>query len=79
MPGRLTPPMPDRLSPQCASSALTRVPVGVAGRGMDDQPGRLVDHDEVLVLEHDAERDGLGRGLGRLGLGHVDHRRPCPV
>ena len=26
MPGRLTPPMPDRLAPQCAISALTRVP-----------------------------------------------------
>ena len=47
MPGRRTPPMPDRLSPQWASSALTSVPSALPGAGMDDQAGRLVEHDQV--------------------------------
>ena len=62
MPGRRTPPMPDRLSPQWASRALTRVLVGIAGRGMDDQPGRLVQHQQVGVLVEDVEVDGLRPG-----------------
>ncbi len=42
-------------------------PVGGAGRGMDGHAGRLVDHDQLVVLVEDHERDVLGRGLGRLG------------
>ncbi len=56
MPGRCTPPIPDRLSPQWPISALTRVPL-VARRGMHDEPGRLVDDDQMLVLVGDIERD----------------------
>ena len=74
MPGRLTPPMPDRLSPQWAISALTSVPVAVAGGRMHDQPGRLVDDDDLVVLVHD-RRAGCASplGLGRFGR---RHRRP---
>ena len=57
MPGRRTPPMPDRLSPQWAISALTSVPVAVAGGGMHDQARRLVDDDDLVVLVDDVERD----------------------
>ena len=32
----------------------------VAGRGMDDHAGRLVDHQDVVVLVHDGERQRLG-------------------
>ena len=35
--------------------------IGIAGRGMDDEPGRLVDDDDVLVLEADVERHRLRR------------------
>ena len=79
MPGRLTPPMPDRLSPQWWISALTSVPVAVAGAGMDDQPGRLVDDDELGILVEDVERDVLALRLGGLRLGQADRdtsRRP---
>ena len=31
----------------------------MAGRGMNDEPRRLVDDDEVRVLEGDLERDVL--------------------
>ena len=65
MPGRLTPPMPERLSPQWAISALTSVPAVVAGGRMHDEPGRLVDDDEVVVLVDDGERDRLAPRLGR--------------
>src|SRR3546814_15784427 len=34
-------------------------PVGVAGGGMDDQAGGLVQHDEVAVLVEDLQRDRL--------------------
>jgi len=33
IPGRLTPPMPDRLAPQCAMSAFTSVPVAWPAAG----------------------------------------------
>ena len=32
---------------------------GVPRGGMDHQPGGLVEHDEMIVLEHDVERDVL--------------------
>ena len=38
-------------------------PVGIAGRRMDDEPRRLVDHDDVLVLVDDVERHRLRLGL----------------
>ena len=57
MPGRATPPMPERLAPQWAISALTSVPVGVTGAGMHDEAGRLVDDDERVVLVDDVERE----------------------
>ena len=34
-------------------------PVEIARRGMDDEPGGLVDDEEMLVLEHDRERNVL--------------------
>ena len=58
--------MPDRLSPQWAISALTSVPVAVAGGRMHHQPRRLVDDDQLVVLVDDVERDVFGRRLGRL-------------
>ena len=72
MPGRRSPPMPERLSPQWAISALTSVPVQLPAAGMHDQAPGLVDHDDVVVLVNDAERDGLGGRLGRLRRRHVD-------
>ena len=52
--------MPDRLSPQCAISALTSVPRLVPGARMHDQPGGLVDDDDVGVLVESLERDRFG-------------------
>ncbi len=58
MPGRWTPPMPGR-SGQWARSALTSVLLEWPGPGMDGHARRLVDDDEVLVFEDDAQGDGL--------------------
>ena len=44
-----------------ASRPLTSVPVGVAGARVDDEAGRLVDDDHVVVGVHDAELDGRRR------------------
>ena len=41
MPGRLTPPMPERLAPQWAMSALTSVPVAWPGPGCTVRPAGL--------------------------------------
>ena len=41
MPGRRTPPIPARLGPQCASSALTSVPSGLPGAGCTTMPAGL--------------------------------------
>ena len=38
MPGRISPPMPDRLPLQCHSKALTRVPSGLPGAGCTTMP-----------------------------------------
>ena len=44
----------------------------VAGAGMDDKAGRLVDDDQLGVLVEDVERDVLALRLRRLRLGQVD-------
>ena len=46
--------------------------VGVAGSGMDDQPGRLVEDEQIVILEQDIEVDRLRLGLGRLGRRNID-------
>ena len=78
MPGRMTPPMPERLSPQWAMSALTSVPVAMAGGGMDDEAGRLVDDDEVVILVDDVERDGFALRLRRRRPGAGGRSHACP-
>ena len=80
MPGRATPPMPERLSPQWAISALTSVPVGMAGAGMHHEPGRLVDDDERVVLIDHVEREWpRRRGSGGDGGRHIKRRSGRPV
>ena len=49
--------------------------VGMAGRGMHDDPGRLDDHDQVLVLEQHLELARLGDGVGGARRGDVEHDR----
>ena len=44
-------------------------PVQVPRSRMDDEPRRLVDNDQVLVLEHDDKRNVLSDRLGRNGGG----------
>jgi hypothetical protein len=95
MPGRLTPPMPERLAPQWAISALTSVPE--RGRARDARRARgLVDDDEVgvLVARRRAAWPGPAarpapararRRVGLAGLGPVpepcdrSHRRARPA
>jgi len=65
----------DRLVPQCAISALTSVPVAWPAAGCTTKALRLVDDDDVVVLEHDIERDVLALRLGGHCLRHVDYDR----
>ena len=74
MPGRSTPPMPER-SRTWRSSAFTSVPLARAGARVDDEAGRLVDDQQVGVLVDDRERDVLGLRLGAGRRGHVDGHR----
>ena len=39
---------------------------GMAGRGMDDQPGRFVQHEDVGVLEKNIQRNFLRHEFRRL-------------
>jgi hypothetical protein len=64
MPGRRTPPMEERVDQRAAWMARGR---------MDDQAGRLVDGDHVLVLVDDRQRDRLGDQL------EIDRRRDLDV
>ena len=50
MPGRATPPMPDRLVAAMGDQRVDQRAAGMAGAGMDDEPGRLVDDDQRVVL-----------------------------
>src|SRR5215813_11547670 len=43
--------------------------VGITGRGMDNHAGRLVDDNEVRILEADIECDRLGYRQGIVSLG----------
>ena len=47
-------------------------PVGIAGARMHDHAGRLVEHDQMLVLEPDIQGDRLGLRDGRQSLGDND-------
>ncbi len=47
-------------------------PRRVAGRRMHDHAGRLVDDDQVRILVHDSQRDGLTRESDRRSLGDND-------
>jgi hypothetical protein len=60
--------------PDARQQTVDERAVGVAGTGMDDHPGGLVDHDDVVVDVHDLERDaGVGlRWADARHLGHVD-------
>ena len=44
---------------RAAEERVDERPAAVAGRGVDDQPGRLVDDEHRLVLVRDAQRDRL--------------------
>src|SRR5262245_66435195 len=46
---------------------------------MDDQPGRLVDDDDLLVLEQYLERDRLGPDLVVLRGRKLEHDGPAGV
>ena len=64
---------------QCIDQSV----VPVTRRGMDHQAGRLIDDGEVLILEQDGKRDGIGaEGPRRLVLGKTDGEtlatRECP-
>lgn len=68
--------------PTVCDQGVDQRSTGVPRRRMDDQAGRLVDHDQVGVFPHDLEWDRFGLGLGRLGRRYVDDERhagfdPC--
>ncbi len=46
--------------------------VEIARRRVDDHPGRLVDHDQMRVLEHDVKSDVLRRAPRDYGGGQAD-------
>src|SRR5450756_1472240 len=50
-------------------------PAPVPGRRVDDEPGRLVDHQHVRVLVQDLKRDRLGLDVGRLRRRNAEEQR----
>ena len=74
MPGRLTPPIPDRLSPQCAINALTSVPFACPAAGNPD--GTLVN---ALIAHCGESLAGVG-GVARPGIVHrLDKDTSCLI
>ena len=60
----------DAGQPPCAmmKQCVDQGPVAIACGRMDDQAGRLVDHDQMLVLVDDGECNILRHIMGRRGL-----------
>ena len=75
IPGRATPPIPDRLAPQWWSRALTRVRSRLPAAGWTTSPAGLSIDQQMLVLEHDLERDILRLVVRRCRLG--DRQLEC--
>ena len=53
-----------KLSGAVVQQRIDQRSVRITRRGMDHESGGLVDDDQVLVLEHHAERNGLRPGFG---------------
>ena len=70
MPGRATPPMPES-GAAMGDQRIDQGAVGIAGRRMHHQAGRLVDHDQVVVFIDDLERNILALRQGGAGGGTV--------
>ena len=78
MPGRASPPMPVSDVAAMGDQRVDQRAVGIARGRMDDEPGRLVDDDEILVLVDDVERDILALRRGGHGRRHLDTRKSSP-
>ena len=59
---------PRQLPTAVMEQRVDQGPVVVARRGVDNEAGRLVDNDEVIVFERDVERNVLWRGRSGDGL-----------
>ena len=79
MPGRFTPPMPGQALAAMGDERVDQGAALVPGRRMDDEPGRLVDDDQVLVLVDDGERDRLAQRLRPAPRRHVEHDLARPA
>ena len=60
MPGRSTPPMPGQFPATMMQQRVDERVFLVSRAGMHDHPRRFVQHDQVVVLEQNVERDFLG-------------------
>ena len=67
MPGRRTPPMPERLSPQWAIRALTRVPVWLPAAGCTTSPLGL--SITTISSSSNTMSSGMLSGAGSAGSG----------
>ena len=59
-----------RVSVQIIGKGIQHRPVILAVRRVDEHSGRLVDNDDVFILENDVERNVVG--LHRRFAGHID-------
>ena len=78
MPGRATPPMPERLCAAMGDQRIDQRAGRVAGAGMDHEPGRLVDDDERVVLIDDVEGNGLGAAAPAASAGGRSSAKRSP-
>ena len=75
IPGRATPPIPLSAAAAMVEQGIDHRPVAIARGGVDDQPGGLVDDQQMLVLVDDAERDFLRLVVRRRGGGDGEGER----
>ncbi len=79
MPGRASPPMPISDGAAMGDQGVDQRAVGIAGRRMHHQAGRLVDDDEVLVLIDDARAEYPAPAASRAPAAAAPDRSSRPV
>ena len=79
MPGRRTPPIPDKAGAAMRDQRVDQRAVGIARGRVNDQPGGLVDDDQMCILEADIERDRLGSPAPHPQLSGKITTKLCPA
>ena len=74
-----------KVSPAVMKECVDESPIGIAGRRVDHESNRFVDHSDMIIFVENVQGDVLGEDFGGAGFGKFHrnmvarrHRGPCP-